>query len=155
MKYYSIQITRIVLKEGEKVFGSNPMEIAEYAKENCYSPQDEWREQSFLIFVNNARQIEGHFLLGVGGFDSVTMDKRLACVAMLGAQAASAVLVHNHPAGNPTPGRSDIQMTGEIKNAFSAIGCKLLDHVIIGEDSVYSFLEEKIIPLKKNKKKQS
>lgn len=155
MKYYSVQITRIILKEGEKVFGSNPEQIAEYAMENCYSPQDSWREQSFLVFVNNDRQIEGHYLLGVGGFDSVTMDKRLACTVMLGAQASSAVLVHNHPTGGPAPSRADIQMTGEIKNAFSAIGCKLLDHVIIGEDSIFSFTEEKTISIKKNKNRKS
>ena len=72
------------------------------------------------------------------------MDKRVACIAMLGANAQNAILIHNHPSGDPRPGQSDIKRTEEIANAFRAIGCNLVDHIIIGDDKFFSFHEEKL-----------
>ena len=150
MKYYTLQITRTVIRDGEKEYGCNPADIARYALEYCYEKKNMWREQIYLVFINGQRRIEGHFLLGMGGFDSVSIDKRLACVAMLGANAKYAVLVHNHPEGDCRPGQSDIKETGDLKRAFGAIGCQLLDHIIIGENSFFSFTEEKPSNIKTN-----
>ncbi len=148
MRYYTLNITRAFLREGKESYAATPENIVKYALEYCYEKKDLWREQSFLIFMNNSNLIEGHYLLGMGGTDSVTMDKRLACMAMLGANATRAVLVHNHPSGNPAPGQSDLLVTEEIKKAFAAIGCNLLDHVIIGDDEHFSYCQEKKFKVK-------
>ncbi len=148
MKYYTLNITRTLLREGETAYpANNPKAATEYALEYCFNKNDLWREHAYLIFVNNKYYIEGHYHLATGGTDSVIMDKRVACIAMLGANASGAILVHNHPSGDPRPSQSDIKETGEIKKAFGAIGCKLLDHIIIGDDSIFSFSEEGTIKI--------
>ena len=52
--------------------------------------------------------------------------------------------MHNHPSGSPLPGQADIHQTEVLRRALSAIGLSLLDHVVIAEDSFYSFSEERV-----------
>ena len=56
--------------------------------------------------------------------------------------AVGILLFHNHPSGEPEPSKDDIQMTERVKEAGKLLGIKLLDHIIIGEDSFYSFKEQ-------------
>ena len=51
------------------------------------------------------------------------------------------ILVHNHPSGDPTPSKADIQVTQDIKKAAAPLGVVLHDHVIIGRNR-YSSLSE-------------
>ena len=56
--------------------------------------------------------------------------------------AAGIILFHNHPSGEPEPSKEDIQMTVRVKRAGELLGIALQDHIIIGEDSYYSFREQ-------------
>jgi len=49
------------------------------------------------------------------------------------------MLVHNHPSGDPTPSRADIEMTREVKIAATALGIEVHDHLVIGRKSHASF----------------
>ena len=49
------------------------------------------------------------------------------------------LIVHNHPSGDPTPSRGDIDMTGQVKDALEKIGITLHDHIIIGRNGQESF----------------
>jgi len=53
--------------------------------------------------------------------------------------ASGIIFVHNHPSGEPTPSREDENFTSELKEAGKIMGIKLLDHIIFGEESFYSF----------------
>jgi len=53
--------------------------------------------------------------------------------------ATALILVHNHPSGDPTPSRADIQMTREIIAAAEALGVKVHDHVVITRSGHTSF----------------
>jgi DNA repair protein RadC len=53
--------------------------------------------------------------------------------------ATAIILVHNHPSGDPSPSREDIEMTKEIKKAAAALGIVLHDHVIVGNGDWLSF----------------
>ena len=50
-------------------------------------------------------------------------------------------LVHNHPSGDPSPSREDIGLTEKVERAGELLGLTLLDHVIIGDNSYFSFKE--------------
>ena len=142
MKYYTLNITRTVLQKDQEPLPATPPGIVTYVKTYCYTPQNAWREQAYLVFLSKDGQILGHFLLGMGGFSAVTIDKRLACIAMLGANAPRAVLVHNHPDGDSLPSAADLSQTKDLKVAFSAIGCELCDHIILGKENYFSFNNE-------------
>ena len=53
--------------------------------------------------------------------------------------AAALVLVHNHPSGDPTPSREDLDMTGQVKQAADLLGVRVVDHVIVGNGRWTSF----------------
>lgn len=54
-----------------------------------------------------------------------------------------AILIHNHPGGDPNPSTRDITETSAISRTCNSCGIRLLDHIIIADDSFYSFNEEK------------
>ena len=56
--------------------------------------------------------------------------------------APSIILAHNHPSGDPTPSREDLDVTGRLSEAGKIIGIEVLDHIIIGEGAYYSFADE-------------
>jgi DNA repair protein RadC len=49
------------------------------------------------------------------------------------------ILVHNHPSGDPTPSRADIEMTRQVIDAARVLGLELHDHLVVGRDGVASF----------------
>ncbi|MBI5576601.1 MAG: hypothetical protein HY896_09605 [Deltaproteobacteria bacterium] len=57
-------------------------------------------------------------------------------------RAASVLLVHNHPSGDPSPSAEDREATRRLRSAGGIVGIAVLDHVIIGDGSFYSFREE-------------
>ena len=59
--------------------------------------------------------------------------------------AASVILVHNHPSGDPEPSQDDLEITKRIIEAGKIMGIDVLDHVIITKTKVFSFKEKKII----------
>ena len=59
--------------------------------------------------------------------------------------AAGIILAHNHPGGDPTPSRKDIEFTKEIKKAGLIIGIEVLDHIIVGEENYVSFRESGLL----------
>jgi DNA repair protein RadC len=59
--------------------------------------------------------------------------------------AAALVLIHNHPSGEPQPSQDDIEITNRIVSACELVGIRILDHVIIGDNNYFSFLNEGLI----------
>ena len=52
------------------------------------------------------------------------------------------VLAHNHPSGNPLPSRQDDELTKRLNQACQAVQLRLLDHIIIGDNTYYSYADE-------------
>ena len=55
--------------------------------------------------------------------------------------AAAVILVHNHPSGDPTPSREDLEISRRLKEAGELLGIRVLDHIIIGDNTYVSFVE--------------
>ncbi|MCQ2501256.1 MAG: hypothetical protein MJ117_07925, partial [Lachnospiraceae bacterium] len=62
--------------------------------------------------------------------------------AALSCSAVSIVLVHNHPSGDPTPSREDLEVTKTIAEAGDILGIPLIDHLVIGDGCWANMLEE-------------
>ena len=67
------------------------------------------------------------------------MHPREIFIEALKHEAVNIILVHNHPSGDPTPSKADIQMTRQVAKIGDMIGIPLIDHVIIG-DNIYESL---------------
>ena len=59
--------------------------------------------------------------------------------------ASAIIMVHNHPSGDPTPSRADIDMTKQVVQAMSAVGLTVHDHVIVGKNRHTSFKSQRLI----------
>ena len=71
------------------------------------------------------------------------MDTARILTRAIEKQSSYVILVHNHPSGSPLPGPADIHQTACVKKALSSVGISLMDHVVVAEDSFFSFSEER------------
>lgn len=99
-------------------------------------------EHFWVITINNRNRITGQALIGQGGIEGVVVDVRLIAKYAIETLATRLIVAHNHPSGNLRPSESDLKLTGEIKAALKLFNVNFLDHIILTEDSYYSFADE-------------
>ena len=99
----------------------------------------ETREQFRVLFLDVKNQLIGDEVLNEGTIDHAPVYPREVARRSLELGAASVILVHNHPSGNPTPSASDVAITREVQAAAKAIGVSVHDHLVIGRDGHASF----------------
>lgn len=82
-----------------------------------------------------------------GGLHGCAVSARDILRVVLMGHCSGFILVHNHPSGDPTPSVEDVEMTRALVRAADAVGCPLVDHVVIGGmDSFVSMLDAGILP---------
>lgn len=81
----------------------------------------------------------GFFEISHGTVNSSLITPREVFVRLCLCSAASFVLVHNHPSGDPLPSKEDMEVTKRMKETGKMMGISLLDHIIIGAEGFYSF----------------
>ena len=97
-----------------------------------------------LAFDTNLRLI-GVFEVSVGVINAAHVDMRAIFQRAFLCNAYAIAVAHNHPSGSARPSSEDRRITERIKRASDLLGIRFLDHVIVGEDSFYSFLEDHAI----------
>ena len=102
-------------------------------------------EECWTIFLNRANFVLGKERMSVGGLESTVMDVKAILRRALERKASGVILVHNHPSGSAMPGHADIKQTGALKKALQTCEIQLIDHVVIAEDSWYSFADERLV----------
>ncbi|MCR4845065.1 MAG: DNA repair protein RadC [Bacteroidales bacterium] len=101
-------------------------------------------EECWAIYLNRANYILGKEMICSGSLESTLVDARRIVRRAIEKQSSQVVLVHNHPSGSPLPGQADIHQTDRVRNALASVEISLMDHVIIADDSFFSFSEERV-----------
>lgn len=96
-------------------------------------------ETVIVIFLNNSNKMIGWVKHSQGGITGTIIDKRIICATALKCLATSVIISHNHPSGTLIPSSADLKITKELKECFKLFDINFLDHMIITEDSYYSF----------------
>jgi len=96
-------------------------------------------EQFRVLFLDRKNVLIADEEQAKGTVDHVPVYPREVAKRALELNASAIILVHNHPSGDPTPSQSDIDMTGQIEMACSALGLTLHDHLIVGKSRELSF----------------
>lgn len=99
-------------------------------------------EQFKVLMLSNNNKVLGVLEASSGGITGTIVDLRIIFSALLKANATAFIVVHNHPSGKLAPSDSDRQITRKIKEASKILDITLLDHLIITEESYYSFADE-------------
>jgi DNA repair protein RadC len=103
------------------------------------------REQFRVLFLDKRNQLIADEVQQTGTVDHTPVYPREVIKRALELAATAIVLVHNHPSGDPTPSRADIQMTQQIIAVASPLGIAVHDHIIVGKDGHASLKGLKLI----------
>jgi DNA repair protein RadC len=99
-------------------------------------------EQFRLFFLDKKYHLildEAHT---TGTLDQVALYPREVLKKALSLNAASIIMVHNHPSGDPTPSRADHEITQQLKHSLLPFGIRLLDHFVVAKRGYFSFREQ-------------
>lgn len=105
------------------------------------------KEHFYILLLDSKNQIINHSLISVGLLDASPIHPREVFKEAIKNSAASIVLIHNHPSGDPTPSEQDNEVTQLLINSGDMLGIKVIDHLIIGNNNFYSFKEKSKIIL--------
>lgn len=101
--------------------------------------QHETREQFRVMFLDRKNQLIADEIMSHGTVDQAPVYPREIARRSLELAASSVILVHNHPSGDPTPSRADIDITREIMDTLLSLEVSVHDHLIVGTRGVTSF----------------
>ena len=107
--------------------------------------QDLDREQLIVCCLDTKNQPTAINVVSVGSLNTSIVHPREVFKPAILSNSASIILFHNHPSGDPAPSREDISITERIKESGNILGIKLIDHIIIGNDSYCSLKERGIV----------
>ena len=103
------------------------------------------KEQLRVLFLDKRNQLIADEVQQTGTVDHTPVYPREVVKRALELSATAIVLVHNHPSGDPTPSRADIQMTQQIQEIAKPLGISLHDHIIVGKEGHASLKGLKLI----------
>jgi DNA repair protein RadC len=99
------------------------------------------RESVYVFMLDQKHTILGINLVSMGSLTESLVHPRELFKAIILVNAAAFVMVHNHPSGDPTPSQADRQLTARIKSVATLMGIRMLDSIVAGDGSYYSFAE--------------
>jgi DNA repair protein RadC len=146
------------LELGKRLENQHRTDLTEDYKIRNSSDTLTYCSQHFMRLAREGKQEEFHVVLldekhRVIKSEQVTVGLLSQCLAhprevfkpAIRESAASIILVHNHPNGDPTPSQDDKIITKELKKAAETVGIRILDHIIVSKDKFLSMVEEKIL----------
>ena len=132
---------KLTVQEGTEHYVSQTISDAQTVFAMFSFLQQETKEHFIALHLDVKNRILCIDRVSAGTMTSSLIHPREVFKTALLSSAASLLLIHNHPSGDPTPSRDDISITEKLKGASEIMGIALLDHVIIGDG--YVSLKEK------------
>jgi DNA repair protein RadC len=103
---------------------------------------DERSEQFFAVLLDNRNRKIRDVRVSQGSLTASIVHPRDVFLPVIREAAAAVIFVHNHPSGDPTPSREDLEITRRLREVGDLIGVKVLDHVVIGRGRYVSFVDD-------------
>lgn len=130
---------RVAVKQAGLFSIRSPQEAAHYLMELLKLEQ---QEKFYVLYLNTKNQVVYEKAVFVGSLNASIVHPREVFKEAVKWSAASIIVSHNHPSGNPDPSREDIEVTKRLVEAGAILGIECLDHIIVG-DGHYVSLKEK------------
>ncbi|NLN88106.1 MAG: DNA repair protein RadC [Syntrophomonadaceae bacterium] len=143
----ALEIGRRIAIDGETRFLiRSPEDVQEYADAVLVPEMRDYdREHFMVLYLDRKGGVITQESVSVGGLHSSIVHPREVFKTAVKRSAASIILAHNHPSGDPAPSRQDIEITRRLIEAGRIMGIEIIDHVIIGENIYCSFKEKGLI----------
>ncbi len=117
----------------------SPIHAYHYIKDEL---EKEKRELVVVILQDAKNSVIGHHVVAVGMLSRAVVHPREIFYPAIRHKAASLILVHNHPSGDPTPSAEDYDITAALVEAGDVVGIPVNDHLIIGENAYVSLRQK-------------
>jgi len=101
----------------------------------------EKQEKLYILLLSGKNYLLSKKLVAIGGIDYNTFKPKEVLHIAVKYNASSIILVHNHPSGDPSPSKQDVEITKKIIDAGKIIGISVRDHIIIGDGKYVSLRE--------------
>ncbi len=124
-------------KEKEEVYISSTEDIVK----ECSNLKDLKKENFVVLCLDGRNRLLRKETVSIGTLNASLVHPREVFKPAIEVSAASVIIVHNHPSGDPEPSREDIKVSNQIVKAGEILGIPVIDHVIIG-DRAYSFKDK-------------
>ena len=125
------------MKESNYITNSRAAEAIIHSKMQTLDHEEVW-----AIFLDRRARVIEMQMLSKGTLSQTSIDCRTVLRNALLVNAASVILLHNHPSGDPRPSVQDVNFTAKLKRACSLLDVLLVDHIVLGEESFYSFADD-------------
>ena len=109
------------------------------------SIKDKAKEHFKLILLNPRNKIIGISTISIGTLNASLVHPREVFKDAIMHSAASVVLAHNHPSGDPEPSEDDLKITKKLVESGKILGIEVIDHIIIGKNNFCSYKERGLI----------
>jgi DNA repair protein RadC len=126
---------RRIKPEGDKI--ETPADLLPHVRHYA----DRRQEHFLCATINGANEILNIRVVSIGLIDRSPVHPREVFADALSDRASAIIVAHNHPSGGLEPSSTDVEVTGQLKEAGSVVGVALLDHIIFNRKGYYSFLE--------------
>jgi DNA repair protein RadC len=120
----------------------NPQDVVKAIQSSI---KDKTKEHFKLILLNTRNKVIGISTVSIGTLNSNLVHPREVFKEAISHSAASVVLVHNHPSGDPEPSEDDLTITKRLVEAGKILGIEVIDHIIISKNGFFSFKEKGVI----------
>lgn len=139
----AIELVKRALKVGEETLPK--IESVKDVIAQAVYMRDKTREHLMAIYLNARNEMLYKKPMFIGTLNANLVHPREIFQEALRQNAASVILVHNHPSGDPEPSEDDLTITKRITEAGKIMGIDVLDHIIITKNKVFSFSERKLL----------
>lgn len=105
----------------------------------------ETKEYFMTMHLDGKNRVVCMDMVSIGSLNQSIVHPREVFKTACLSNAASLILVHQHPSGDATPSREDLEITRRLKEAGELMGIKVLDHIIVGDGEYVSFVERGLL----------
>ncbi len=126
-------------RQEKKYVIKSPEDVSNYVMEDMRFLT---QEHFITLYLNTKNHVIHRHTVFIGSLNASIVHPREVFKEALRRSAASVICLHNHPSGDPTPSREDIEVTKRLNEAGKVLGIEVLDHVIIGDRTFVSLKEQ-------------
>lgn len=133
---------RLALMSNQQQQIKSPEDVKNYVMEDMRYYD---REHFKCLYLNRKNQVISLETISIGGLANSLVHPREVFKPAVKRSAAAVILIHNHPSGDPTPSKEDINITKRLIESGKLLGIEVLDHVIIGDGRYVSLKASNVI----------
>ena len=143
----AFELGRQLLEAEAYLHGNTPMVSSPEEAYRYMRPRyvNEYREHFDVLMMNNRNRLIRHHRVSTGSLTASVVHPREVFHPVIRESAASVIFIHNHPSGDPSPSREDVDITHRLRQVGEVMGIRIHDHVVCGHDRFFSFNREGLL----------